>query len=66
MSNPEQRDRTNELRVLILLVKIELLILRHCWKIAVTQKTIDDRKAILLSTKHYLSSFPPSLELSMI
>lgn len=60
MSNPEQRDRTNELRVLILLVKIELLILRHCWKIAVTQKTIDDRKAILLSqsTKHYLSSFP--------
>lgn len=60
MSNPEQRDRTNELRVLILLVKIELLILRHCWKIAVTQKIIDDRKAILLSqsTKHYLSSFP--------
>ncbi|KTC83350.1 Uncharacterised protein [Legionella cincinnatiensis] len=61
MSNPEQHDRTNGLRVLILLVKIELLILRHCWKIAVTHKIIDDRKVILLSqsANHYqLSSFP--------
>ncbi|TIH02156.1 hypothetical protein DI137_09775 [Legionella pneumophila] len=59
MSNPEQRDRTNRLLVLILLAKIELLILRHCWKIAVTHKTIDDRKVIILSqsAKHYLLSF---------
>jgi hypothetical protein len=57
MSNPEQRDRTNGLRALILLVKIELLILRHCWKIAVTQKKnrIDDRETILFSqsSEHY-------------
>ncbi len=50
MSNPEQRDRTNELQIMILLVKIGLLILRHCWKIAVTQKIIiDDKEIILLS-----------------
>ncbi len=62
MSNPEQRDRTKGLLVLILLAKIEFLILRHCWKIAVTQKIIiDDKEIILLSQSaepYQLSSFP--------